>query len=76
MAGLLVGGMFLAGGQIIERGHPEVGHPVALGTSVALLCAMGSRFARGRQIWPAGVMTAVALGTAAYEAKKTLDWTF
>ncbi|KAL4448198.1 hypothetical protein ABPG75_005417 [Micractinium tetrahymenae] len=74
VAGLGIGMLFSAGGWQINSGRPDVGHPLSLAASLALLGAMAPRFAKTRKVWPAGVMSLAGALSAVYQGMKTREW--
>lgn len=74
VAGLGIAALFGAGGWQINSGRPDVGHPLSLAASLALLGAMAPRFAKTRKVWPAGVMSLAGAASAVYQGLKTREW--
>jgi uncharacterized membrane protein (UPF0136 family) len=74
VAGLACGGLFLGSGLLIKQGENVKGHSAALLTSSALFGAMAPRALRTKKLMPAGLVALLGAGSAAYHAKKTMDW--
>lgn len=74
LAGLGLGAAFGASGYLINSGHPDVGHPLALAGSATLAGAMGSRAAKTKKLWPAGVLASLGVLSSLYQGKKTYEW--
>jgi uncharacterized membrane protein (UPF0136 family) len=55
-------------------GQPEVGHPVSMIASLALLGSMAPRAFKTKRVWPAGVLAGAGAASSAYHLKKTLEW--
>lgn len=74
VAGLGIAALFGAGGFQINRGRPDVGHPLSLAASLALVSAMAPRYARTHKVWPAGLMALTGALSAIYQGLKTREW--
>ena len=74
VAGVSLGGLYGAAGALINRGDCKEGHTLAAATSVLVLGVMGPRFARSRKVMPAGILTASASVSLAYDAYKAQQW--
>lgn len=67
LAGLGFGTLFGVGGYLIQDPATSAsGRTIALATSLTLAGVMGSRFARTRKLYPAGVLAAVGAGSSAW----------
>lgn len=58
----------------VQNGRNHRGHQVSLLASAALLGAMGPRFIKTRKVFPPGVLSLAAAGTAYYEYKQAQEW--
>jgi uncharacterized membrane protein (UPF0136 family) len=74
-AGVILGGMFGWAGVNISKGEPERGFKLAALNGVALSVIMGLRFAKTKNIMPAGLLAAAGVGAAAYYGKLWVDYT-
>lgn len=75
VAGLACGGLFLGSGLLIKQGENVKGHGLALLTSSALVGAVAPRALQtNAKFMPAGLVALLGAGSAAYHAKKTMDW--
>ena len=59
---------------MINRGDCKEGHALAAVTSALVLSTMAPRFVRTRALMPAGILTATASASLAYDAYKTYEW--
>ena len=62
------------GQMIIKQGENVKGHGLALLTSSALVGGMAPRALKTGKLMPAGLLAILGAGSAAYHAKKTLEW--
>ena len=74
VAGLACGALFLGSGMIIKQGENVKGHGLALLTSSALVGGMAPRALKTGKLMPAGLLAILGAGSAAYHARKTLEW--
>ncbi len=75
----LIGGSLVAAGfggavYLINNGQPREGFAVATGSGTLLSVAMGSRFAKTKQVFPAGVLCVLGAASAAYHYSKYSEW--
>ncbi|PRW45197.1 UPF0136 domain isoform B [Chlorella sorokiniana] len=73
-AGLGIAALYSAGGYQINSGRPDVGHPLALVASIALVGAMAPRYLKTKKAWPAGVMAVAGALNVLYQGRKTQEW--
>ena len=74
VAGIATGALFLGSGMLIKQGNNTKGHALGLLTSAALVGAMAPRAMKTGKIMPTGLVALLGVGSAAYHAKKTMDW--
>ena len=74
VAGFGCGALFLGSGLLIKQGDNVKGHGLALMTSVALVGALGPRALKTGKMMPAGAVAMLGAVSAAYHAKKTIEW--
>ncbi len=74
VAGVSLGGLYGAAGVLINRGDCKEGHTLAAVTSALVLGVMGPRFVRTKKLMPAGLLTATASGSFAYDVFKAQQW--
>ena len=75
----LIGGSIVAAGfggavYLINNGQPREGFAVASGSGMLLFAAMGSRYAKTKQVFPAGVLCILGAVSAAYHFSKFVEW--
>ncbi len=73
-AGLVCGGLLIGSGVLISGENQYEGHLLATGTSSLMGLGMGSRYLKTGKVMPAGIVAALGVVSAAYHAKKTLEW--
>ncbi|PSC67790.1 transmembrane s 14c isoform B [Micractinium conductrix] len=73
VAGLGNAALFGLGGAQISSGRPDIGHPLSLVASLALVGAMAPRFAKTKKLWPAGVMSVTGALSAACQGVETRE---
>lgn len=73
IAGVTFSGAFLLSGYWIQSGEDYKGHRLGLSASTLLSGAMLARAVKTRKPLPTGV-AAIALLSAGYHGKKTVDW--
>lgn len=73
-AGVVCGGLLIGSGVLISGENQYGGHALATGTSSVMALGMGSRYLKTGKVMPAGVVAALGVVSAAYHAKKTLEW--
>ena len=62
-------------GYKISQGEAEKGFRLAALNGLALAIIMGYRFAKTRKVMPAGLLSSVGIGAAAYYGKLYYDFT-
>mmetsp|Transcript_10800 Transcript_10800/g.14016 ORF Transcript_10800/g.14016 Transcript_10800/m.14016 type:complete len:112 (+) Transcript_10800:62-397(+) len=66
--------LLFASGVIVTKGYDFEGHALAFGTSSLLAVGMGMRSFKSGKFMPAGLVATIGVVSAAYQAKKTLEW--
>lgn len=74
VAGVGLGGAYLASSYLIGEVDALQGHAVGLATSVVLTSAMGARFLKSKKLMPAGIMAAAGLLAGVYHGMKIPEW--
>lgn len=75
LAGALCGSAFALSSHFITTpGSQERGFRLATGTSVVLMLAMGARYAKTRNIMPAGLLAATSAVSTIYHGNKWKEW--
>lgn len=74
IAGATCGGVLIGSGVMIMKGQDFEGHVVGAAVSTVAASAMGMRFAKTGAMMPAGGVAIVTAASAAYHAKKAMDW--
>jgi len=72
--GLGAAALFFASAALIQKGDDLRGHQLALGTSLVLASGMGFRAVKSGKMMPAGAISVINAASAAYQAKKVMEW--
>ena len=71
---LLLGSGLIAGGVLISNGNDLLGHSVSAAASTGMVAVGISRYISSKKPFPAFPIVILGIVSAAYNAKKSYDW--
>lgn len=74
IAGTVLGASLIGSGVLISGENQFEGHALATATSSLMAVGMGARYLKTGKIMPAGIIASLGVVSAAYHAKKTMEW--